>query len=60
MDRMKLVIYCLLGLSISSAVHAQSVKNFNLIDVATKNEVSLTDFSDKKGVVVIFTSNVCP
>ena len=60
MDRMKIVIYCLLGLSIGSAVRGQSVKNFNLIDVATKNEVSLTDFSDKKGVVVIFTSNVCP
>jgi len=39
---------------------SQSVKDFTLPDVNTEKEVSLSDFTDKKGIVVIFTSNVCP
>lgn len=39
---------------------AQAVENFTLTDAVTKEGVSLTDFNDKNGVVIIFTSNVCP
>ncbi len=39
---------------------AQSVDNFTLEDANSGKEVSLTDFSKKKAIVVIFTSNVCP
>lgn len=39
---------------------AQQIENFTLTDSRDGNEVSLNDFSDSKGVVVIFTSNVCP
>ena len=36
------------------------IKNFTLLNVANKQPVSLEDYSDKKIVVLIFTSNNCP
>jgi peroxiredoxin len=39
---------------------AQSVSDFTLTDVKSKSPVSLNDFKNKKGVAIIFTSNVCP
>ena len=36
------------------------VKNFSLTDVRTGEVVNLSDFNSKKGVVILFTSNVCP
>jgi len=44
----------------SMHLRAQNVADFTLKDVNTGNEVSLSDYSNKKAVVVIFTSNVCP
>lgn len=54
----KLLLFILL--IIAGHLHAQVVGNFSLKDATSGKEVSLNDFSDKKGVVIIFTSNVCP
>lgn len=56
------IFYILLWISIFS-VKAQGnakVKDFTLLNTVDNQQVSLSDFSDKKGVVVIFTSNYCP
>ncbi|MEM9859026.1 MAG: redoxin domain-containing protein [Bacteroidota bacterium] len=45
--------------TISIAVFGQ-VKDFQLKDVQNDKEVSLSQFSESKGVAVIFTSNICP
>jgi thiol-disulfide isomerase/thioredoxin len=37
-----------------------AIRNFTLLNVANKQPVSLEDYSDKKIVVLIFTSNNCP
>lgn len=47
-------------LSISLTVTGQVIENITLKDVRTGKDISLTDFSNEKAVVVIFTSNVCP
>lgn len=57
---MKSIIYTVLFFLSVEISTAQSVKNFTLTDAVTKKKVSLTDFSDKKGVVILFTSNICP
>ena len=57
---MKSIIPIILFLISCKVGIAQPVKNFTLTDAVTKEEVSLSNFSDKKGVVVLFTSNVCP
>ncbi len=44
----------------SSFLSFGQVKDFKLLNVRNSSEVSLSQFSDAKGVVVIFTSNVCP
>ncbi|MEP2773498.1 MAG: redoxin domain-containing protein [Fulvivirga sp.] len=41
-------------------VSAQSVDNFTLDDANFGKKVSLSDYKNKKAIVVIFTSNVCP
>jgi peroxiredoxin len=41
-------------------LNAQPVSDFTLTDVKSKSAVSLKDFKNKKGVAIIFTSNVCP
>lgn len=47
-------------LSISVTVYGQVIENITLKDVKTGKDVSLSDFSNKNAIVVIFTSNVCP
>ena len=37
-----------------------AVKDFKLINATNNSEVSLTDYSNKKAIAVIFTSNYCP
>lgn len=36
------------------------VKNFTLVNVATNQNVSLSDYATSKAIVVVFTSNHCP
>jgi len=38
----------------------KAVQNFTLTNTVDNSSVSLANFSSKKGVVVIFTSNFCP
>lgn len=37
-----------------------SVSNFTLVNTVDNQSVSLSDFSNKKGIVIIFTSDFCP
>lgn len=39
---------------------AQNIQNFTLTNTVNNDEVSLTNYSGKKGIVIIFTSNFCP
>ncbi len=36
------------------------IKNFTLLNVTNQSPISLSDFNDKKVVVIIFTNNSCP
>ncbi len=56
------ILITLLFLSTVSAVFPQqkTVENFKLTNAVNKREVSLTDFSNKKAIAIIFTSNYCP
>ena len=45
---------------VSVSVLGQTLQNFKLQDVRTGKEVSLTDFTKSKGIVILFTSNECP
>ncbi len=56
--RFTFLISILIGCT--AILKAQSVANFSLPNVQNNSSVSLSDFKGKKGVVVIFTSNVCP
>jgi len=40
--------------------NAQRIANFELTDAVSGNVFSLQDHQDKRGVVIIFTSNTCP
>lgn len=57
---MKRFIWAMLFLSSSLTVMGQVIGDFSLTDVRNEEEVSLASFSDKKAVVVIFTSLTCP
>ncbi|HNP18303.1 MAG TPA: redoxin domain-containing protein [Fulvivirga sp.] len=57
---MKIFISSLIVLLVSSSLHSQNIADFTLTDAKSKSEVSLNNFNNKKGVAVIFTSNVCP
>lgn len=52
--------YLILLLLINTSLIAQNISNFEAVNVQTNKQVSLNDFQGKEGVVVIFTSNVCP
>src|SRR5689334_10718492 len=39
---------------------AQTVENFTLLNVIDEKVISLDDFSDQPGIVIIFTSVKCP
>ena len=42
------------------AQKGKSVSNFSLLNTVDNNQLSLSNFQNKKGVVIIFTSNFCP
>ncbi len=41
-------------------LYGQTIQDFSLVNVIDESKVSLSSFSDARGVVVIFTSNNCP
>lgn len=45
---------------VSTITFSQTVSDFSGLDVVSNKKISLSDYSNKKGTVVIFTSNVCP
>ena len=47
-------------ITINSALSAQIISDFTLQNVSDESTISLSSYSDSKGVVVIFTSNNCP
>ena len=55
----KLVIILISILTLGSS-YGQNVADFSLTDVRNKAKTTLSEFSGKKGVAIIFTSNVCP
>ncbi len=57
---MKIFTSSLFVLLVSGSLYSQNIADFTLTDAKSKSEVSLKNFTNKKGVVVIFTSNVCP
>jgi peroxiredoxin len=57
------VIFTLAGLVASPSAGNElgdKVDNFTLINTVDKEMVSLSDYKDEKGVIVIFTCNHCP
>lgn len=65
---MKIIIYTLSFLMLSLSSHPTTDDGYQIGDAATDfslpnvdgNMVSLSDFSDAKGFIVIFTCNTCP
>lgn len=57
---MKSIIYILLIALNCHVALGQSVKDFTVTNAVTEEAVSLSDFSDKNGIVILFTSNICP
>lgn len=55
MNNILLVLACLIVLNGTA-----QVKDFSLTDARNGQAVNLSDYASKKGVVVMFTSNVCP
>jgi peroxiredoxin len=45
---------------VSIVTFAQEIKNFSLTNVKDGKEISLSNYSSSKGVVVVFTSHECP
>ncbi|MBL3656534.1 redoxin domain-containing protein [Fulvivirga sediminis] len=56
----KILIIALLTIVQLPLALGQKVDDFTLNNVTNNQKVSLSDYKDSKGVVVIFTSNVCP
>lgn len=57
------ILILLISLSIGTQSFAQngkSVSNFSLLNTVDNNQLSLSNFQNKKGIVIIFTSNFCP
>ena len=55
-----LIFVFTLVFSFQLAAQNRIISNFTLQDAQSNNTVSLSDYSDKKTVLVIFTSNYCP
>ena len=62
-------IFLLILISASFITHAQTlsgyrigdaIQNFTLLNVTNETPISLTDYNDKKVVVIIFVNNSCP
>src|SRR5690606_9579206 len=57
------ITFLLIAVLISDEAVGQaksSVSNFTLVNTVDNQSVSLSDFSNKKGIVIIFTSDFCP
>ncbi|MTI39152.1 redoxin domain-containing protein [Fulvivirga lutimaris] len=57
---MKKLVIILISILAAGHAYGQNVADFSLTDVKSNSKTALSDFKSKKGVVVIFTSNVCP
>jgi peroxiredoxin len=57
---MKKITILLTFIFLVSFVQAQSLSDFSLKNVVDAKQISLKDFSDAKGLVIIFTSVACP
>ena len=65
---MKFILFALSLLTLSTAISPVKVDGYKIGDIATDfslpnvdgNMVSLADFKDAKGFIVIFTCNTCP
>lgn len=57
---MRNIILISLIVSVTTFAMGQKIDNFTLTDVKTNKQVSLSDYKSSKGIVVVFTSNVCP
>ena len=44
----------------ASIAQVKTVSDVSLINASDKSEIALSSFANKKGIVVIFTSNYCP
>lgn len=53
-------VLVLLAVGIPLIGYAQEVSGFTLTDSRTGEKISLSDYAHKKGVIIIFISNVCP
>lgn len=42
------------------AQNGKSISNFSLLNTVDNNQISLSNFQNNKGIVIIFTSNFCP
>lgn len=56
MRKLLILFVCMTGLN----AFAQQVKNFSLVNVSNDQNVSLETFPSCSGLIIIFTSNVCP
>ena len=56
MRKLLVLLVCMTGLN----AFAQQVKNFSLVNVSNDQNVSLETFPSCSGLIIIFTSNVCP
>lgn len=52
-----IILFILLN---AGALQSQDISSIALIDVQSKNERALSELMGSKGMVLIFTSNVCP
>lgn len=55
----QIVMFCLL-LTAATALHAQVLTDFSLKNVQDGKTISLKDFGQAQGLVVVFTSVACP
>lgn len=60
MKRLITTILFLLFGSFYQWSYGQTIENFTLVNTVDDSKVSLNHFSNKKGIVVIFTSDFCP
>jgi peroxiredoxin len=60
MKKLLLVIFALILCSATFVDKSKTVSNFKLKSATTNKWVSLSDYNDAKGFIVVFTSNKCP
>ncbi len=57
---MKSILTYIIIIIVSANLQAQDVKNFTLINAKDGKEVSLSNYTSSKAVVIVFTSHECP